>query len=380
MICLTGAEKRDLRKIKRQRTTQAGWAERAQIILWAERGRTTLEETAQRLECSRDKVLFWRQRFLEGRAARLPVAERLRDRPRSGRPRVFSPEPREAVAVSTLAPYQAPSPPPTARAPGGAEPGTLLGASGLVVCTSRDLAEELSRPDRGIAISHSTIVRIWHERDLKPWCWQSWLHSPDPELIPKSRAICRLYRHPPEDGILLCLDEKPGIQILERLAPDQPGWPGRVARHEFEYRRHGTLDLFAALHVQTAWVYGRCYEHPRAVALVECLDYLDRMLPVSACGVLHLISDNLKTRTAPATQDCMAEHPGRVVWHFLPTHASWLNQVEIWFSVLYRKSLKGGSWRSYAELPSHILTFLRTYHRRWAHPYPWTYKGLPLAA
>lgn len=112
MIRLTGAEKRELRKIKRQRTTRADWAERARIILLADRDRTTIEETAKRLECGRDKVLFWRQRFLEGRTAKIPVAERLHDRPRSGRPRGFSPEQRETVALATLARYQAPPPEP----------------------------------------------------------------------------------------------------------------------------------------------------------------------------------------------------------------------------------------------------------------------------
>lgn len=334
------------------------------ILLWADRDRTTIEETAARLECGRDKVIFWRRRFLEGRAAKLPVLERLHDQPRSGRPRLFSSEQRETVALSTLAHYQAPAWRP----------------SGLVICTSRDLAVELSGKTLGLSISHSTIARIWEERDLKPWRWHAWLHSPDPDLIAKSRAICRLYRRPPEEGTLLCLDEKPGIQILERLAPDLPLWPEHIRRHEFEYQRHGTLDLLAALHVQTGWVYGRCYEHHRATELVEFLDYLDRVLPVSECGVLHLISDNLKTRTAPETLTWMDEHRGRVVWHFLPTHASWLNQIEIWFSVLYRKSLKRGSWRSYAELKQHILAFIRTYNQRWAHPYNWTYRGLPLAA
>lgn len=257
------------------------------------------------------------------------------------------------MAQPSLAHYQAPTPRP----------------GGLVICTSRDLAAELSGKVLGLSISHSTIARIWNERDLKPWPWHSWLHSPDPELIAKSRAICRLYRYPPEDGILLCPDEKPGIQILERLAPDLPLWPGRVIQQEFEYVRHGTLDVLAALRVQTGWVYGRCYEHHRATELVEFLDYLDRVLPTSECGVLHLISDNLKTRTAPETLEWMDQHRGRVVWHFLPTHASWLNQIELWLSVLSRKSLKHGSWRSYDELKQHILAFIRTYNRRWAHPY-----------
>ena len=316
------------------------------------------------MECGRDKVIFWRRRFLEGRAVKLPVIERLQDLPRSGRPPTFSAAQREQVVLSTLVHYQTPAPRP----------------SGIVVCSSRDLAEELGKLELGLSISHSTIARIWNGMEIKPWRSHYWLNSPNPARIAKSRVICRLYHHPPTDGPLLCLDEKPGIQIVERLAHALPGWPGRIARQELEYVRHGTLDLFAALDVRTGWVYGRCYARHRAVELVEFLDYLDRVLPASECGVLHLVTDNLKTRTAPEAHAWMEEHPGRVVWHFLPTHASWLNQIEIWFSVLQRKSLARGSWRSYAELQQHILTFIRTYNRRWAHPYRGTYKGLPLAA
>lgn len=250
---------------------------------------------------------------------------------------------------------------------------------GVTVCTSRDLAETLREGLLGRSISPSTIVRLWDAMALQPWRWRYWLEPTDPDWVAKSRAICRLYQHPPPDGTLLSLDEKPGIQVVERKLL-LPPWPGRVARQEFEYVRHGTLDLLAAFDVQTGWVWGRCYPQHRADELVGFLDYLDRVLPVRAYGVLHLISDNAKTRTAPATLDWMAQHPGRVVWHFLPTHASWLNQIEIWFSVLQRKCLMRGSWGSYAELEQHILTFIRTYNRRWAHPYRWSYQGLPLAA
>lgn len=256
---------------------------------------------------------------------------------------------------------------------------TAAPTSGVSVCSSRDLAQELSHGELEGPLSASTVQRIWRAMDLKPWSWDYWLDSPDPDLGARSRAICRLYHHPPHDGTLLCLDEKPGIQIVERRLV-LPPWPGHTARQEFEYVRHGTLDLFAALEVRTGWVYGRCYPQHRAVDLVEFLEYLDRLLPVKPYGVLHLISDNLKTRTAPPTLEWMENHPGRVVWHFLPKHASWLNQVEIWFSTLQRKSLAHGSWSSYQALQRHILTFIRTYNRRWAHPYHWTYKGLPLAA
>lgn len=251
--------------------------------------------------------------------------------------------------------------------------------SGITVCSSRDLAEELSHGQLEGPISDSTVQRIWQDTVLKPWQWKYWLESPDPELAEKSRKICRLYLHPPKDGTLLCLDEKPGIQIVERKLV-LPPFLGQPAQREFEYVRHGTLDLYAAWHVCTGQVFGRCYPRHRAVELVDFLDYLDCVLPVSEYGILHLISDNLATRTAPPTLEWMAQHPGRIVWHFLPKHASWLNQIEIWFSTLQRKSLKNGSWRSYAELRHHILTFMRTYNRRWAHPYRWTYKGLPLTA
>jgi transposase len=250
---------------------------------------------------------------------------------------------------------------------------------GVTVCTSRDLAQELSRGTLERPISHSTIARLWAAMDLRPWRWHYWLKSPDPELAAKSRAICRLYHHPPQDGTLLCFDEKPGIQVIERKVLTWPLWPGHVARQEFEYVRHGTLDLLAALDVRTGWVWGRCYRQHRAVEVVDFLDYLHRVLPVREYGVLHLIGDNLKTHTAPETLEWMEQHPGRVVWHFLPVHASWLNQIELWFSTLQRKSLAHGSWSSYRALEQQILAFIRTYNRRWAHPYRWTYKGLPLA-
>jgi transposase len=276
--------------------------------------------------------------------------------------RLFPPQDRETVVLATLAHFQ-----------------TAPQESGITVCSSRDLAQELSHGQLEGPISASTVQRLWQEMVLKPWQWDYWLESPDPELVAKSREICGLYLKPPQDGTLLCLDEKPGIQIVERTLR-LPPFVGKVARREFQYVRHGTLDLLAAFEVCTGWVYGRCYHQHRAVDLVDFLDYLDRVLPVSEYGVLHLISDNLATRTAPPTEEWMTDHPGRVVWHFLPKHASWLNQIEIWFSTLQRKSLAHGSWCSYQELQQQILTFIRTYNRRWAHPYRWTYKGLPLAA
>jgi hypothetical protein len=362
VIRLTGAEKRELRKLKRKGKTEARITDRARMILWADRNKVTIQETTERLDCGHEKVIFWRRRFLEGRTAKLPILERLSDRPRSGRPRTFSPEQQEVVVLETLAHSH------TAR------------SSGITVCSSRELAQALSGARLGASISHSTIARWWDAADLKPWRWHYWLTSTDPDRIAKSHAICRLYRHPPPDGTLLCLDEKPGIQVIERKGLIVPVWPGQIQHAPFEYVRHGTLDLIAALEVQTGWVWGRCYPRHRACELVEFLDYLDRVLPASHYGVLHLVSDNLKTRTAPDTQAWMREHPGRVVWHFLPTHASWLNQIEIWFSVLQRKCLAHGSRSSYAELQRDILTFIRTYNRRWAHPYRWTYAGLPLVA
>ena len=360
IVQLTGKEKRELRTLKRNGKAEARLRDRARIILWAH-DRLTIEETARRLDCGRDKVFFWRRRFLEGRATKQPVLDRLRDQPRAGRPPVFSARERQTIVLETLDYYR------------------TAAQTGITVCTSSDLAQDLSPRVLARPISASTILRLWQAMALKPWRWHYWLEARDPDIVRKSRAICRLYVQPPADGTLLCLDEKPGIQVVERKLVAPP-WPGQVAQRESEYVRHGTLDLLAAFEVETGWVYGQCYPRHRALELVDFLDYLDRQLPKRKYGVLHLVSDNAATRTAPETVAWMANHRGRIQWHFLPTHASWLNQIEIWFSVLQRKCLARGSWRSYRELEQQILTFIRTHNRRWAHPYRWTYKGLPLAA
>jgi hypothetical protein len=274
------------------------------------------------------------------------------------------------VVLLTLAQHQA------ARA----KDGMPRERRGALVCTSRDVAASVNQPPAGSPMSSSTVARIWRQMDLKPWRWHSWLTPTDPDFAAKSRAICRLYRHPPQDGTLLCFDEKPGIHVRERKYPGWPLAPGHIALTEFEYIRHGTLDLLAAFEVSQGWVFGRCYHRHRAVELVYFLDSLHRALPVEDYGVLHLISDNAKSRTAPETLAWMDAHPGRLVWHFLPKHGSWLNQIEIWFSVLQRKCLTGGSWHDFDELKRHILAYISTYNRVWAHPYQWTYKGLPLVA
>ena len=189
VIHLKGKEKQDLRALKRKGKTEARLADRARIILWADR-HVTIEETAKRLECGRDKVIFWRRRFLEGRATKAPVIQCLQDRPRSGRPPVFTPEQRELVVIKTLEQHQA------AR------------ADGVTVCTSRDLADHLSGQWLGTTISHSTVARLWDDMELKPWRWHYWLTCTDPDLARKSRMICRLYRHPPKDGTLLSFVSK----------------------------------------------------------------------------------------------------------------------------------------------------------------------------
>jgi transposase len=360
VIRLNATEKQKLRALKRKGKTEVRLADRARIILWAHEG-VTLEETARRLGCGRDKVIFWRRRYLEGRAAKTPLLERLQDQPRSGRPAKFTPEQRETVILATLKQHQE------------------AHRTGVTVCTSRDLASQLSGKVLGDVISYSTVTRIWDAAELKPWRWHYWLTRTDPNLIVKSRRICRLYRYPPANGTLLCFDEKPAIQILERLTPDLPMQSGQILLREFEYGKHGTLDLLAALNVTTGWVFGRCYPRHRAVELVDFIDRLHHALPVEDYGVLHLVSDNSKTRTAPETQEWMETHPDRVTWHFLPTHASWLNQIELWFSILQRKCLARGSWCDYDELKRQIMTFIRTYNRLSAHPFRWTYKGLPLA-
>lgn len=247
-------------------------------------------------------------------------------------------------------------------------------------------------------ISISTIHDWLKEAALKPWQFKYWLNSTDPDFTRKMFDVIRLYLEPPPHSTVICIDEKTGMQALERAFPDKPMMKGRITRREFNYIRHGTRALFAAFHPHTGKVFGKCFERQRSQ---EFLIFLKEVVnrEKDTGKEIHFILDNLKTHSTEEVRKYVAEFCGLrwdemtneerkiilqkpnkgIVFHFLPIHASWLNQIEIWFSFLTRGVLKRGSFQNLQDLETKIDEFIEDYNRYRAKPFKWTYTGQPLA-
>jgi len=261
-----------------------------------------------------------------------------------------------------------------------------------------ELTAEVHKQEIVDSISRSTVWRLLDQAEIKPHKWRYWLNSPDPEFEEKMLHIVDLYLHPPENAVLLCLDEKTAIQALERKYPDLPTRPGMPCRREHSYIRHGTKDLLAAFEVSTGTVYGQLHDgHSSPYWEMFLKDLAARY---SKDQNIHLIQDNFSTHSTPGLCRLIAElcqvplptlktqkqrrqwlmsDDKRIVFHYLPTHASWLNQIEIWFSTLSKRFLKRSSFQSLKELKEKLLQFIQYYNMEFAHPYAWTYTGKPLA-
>lgn len=223
-------------------------------------------------------------------------------------------------------------------------------------------------------ISKSTVGRWLSQALLKPHRVRRWLHSPDPEFRRKLQRIVRLYLRPPRGSRVLCVDEKTQVQILEHLHPGRPLAPGRPQRIAAHYRRHGTVAILAGLDVRTGQVVVRVRRRRRHQEFLELLKALRARWPR---GTLILVLDNLSIHTTPEVRAWLQDQAGRVRFEFLPLHASWLNQIELWFSILERQALRRASDASYRERASRIYRFARHWNHI-AHPFRWTFKGYPL--
>jgi len=253
------------------------------------------------------------------------------------------------------------------------------------------------------SIGLSTVWRLLDQAAIKPHRWHYWLNSPDPNFQAKMMAVVNLYLQALDlyhrDEIVLSVDEKTSIQALERLHPTHETQPGRIARIEYEYVRHGTCCLTAGLEVATGSVMGMLTANRPAGVFAEFIAWVGAYY--HDARRIHLVLDNLNTHYHELTcqavsQICRRKPPElttraqrvayltqpskRVVFHFTPSHASWLNQIEIWFSTLVRKVLQRGDFASVADLEDQIIAFIRYYNKVLAHPYQWTYTGKPLAA
>lgn len=332
-ITLTAADRATLEGWTRRRKTAQALALRARVVLACAEPGATNGGVAGALGVSRPTVAVWRKRF----AARGP--DGLLDEPRPGAPRRITDEQVERAVVTTLE-----STPPNA---------THWSSRGLAAATG---------------LSQTAVMRIWRAFALQPHRAETFKLSRDPLFIEKVRNIVGLSMNPPERALVLCVDEKPSIQALERTAPVLPMRPGQVERHTHDYVRHGTTDLFAALDVASGVVIGACKGRHRAAEFRAFLDQIDRGVPPDLD--LHLVLDNASTHKAPTVRRWLAKRP-RYHLHFTPTSASWLNMVEGWFALLTARQIRRGTFRSTRALEQAIRDYIAQTNQQ-PKPFVWT--------
>jgi len=352
-LVLSDHDRLTLERAARLPTSTLRVAQRARIVLRAAAG-LGVRASARADQCHRATVRKWTRRF----AARGIMG--LHDAPRPGRPRLITPQQRCTVIAAAC------------------RPPMEYGLDGITEWSARLLADAMVRA-HGTQMSARSLQRILARATLKPHRCEYWKRSLDPAFEAKMRPIIDLYLHPPSDGTVWCVDEKTSIQALERRFPALPlRRPGELVKREAEYIRHGTRCLTAGLEVATGKVLGLVTPTRPAAVFVQFLDRLHAHVP--AGRVIHVVVDNLNTHCGPAVDDWLAQHPGRVLMHFLPFYASWLNQIEMWFATLRRRLLRRGDFPTADALEEQIIAFITTYNRLHAHPYRWTYTGDPLAA
>jgi hypothetical protein len=350
-VKLEPEERTELQRRVRATTSEQRSALRARVILACE-GARSAKEVAREVRVRPRLVERWRSRFLRRRL------KGLEDLPRWGHKPKFGPLAR--LEIISLA----------------CEP--VVVHDGITMRTIEDVRIETIA--RGVAedISWSSVQRILSAGDIRPHHVQAWMHSPDPQFREKVKEITELYLNPAPGSTVICVDEKPGMQALERRFPDQPARPGRRPRREWEYKRHGTQTLIAGFNVHTGKVSARCGKTRKAADL-EC--FMEERAAEYPTGVVHIIWDNLNIHYDGKVDRWTLfnqRHGGRFVFHYTPKHASWVNQVEIFFSILQRKCLAHGSFPSVEVLRANVLAFISYWNREAAHPFRWTFTGYPL--
>lgn len=217
-------------------------------------------------------------------------------------------------------------------------------------------------------VSKNTIQRIWQEHQLKPHLTKSFKLSRDPRFVEKLTDVVGVYLTPPQNAVVLCVDEKSQIQALDRTQPGLPLKPGRCGTFTHDYKRNGTTSLFAALQIVEGRVIGECYPRHRHQEFLRFLQRLDSEFPETLA--LHLILDNYGTHGHPRVRQWLSKHP-RFVLHFIPTSSSWLNLVERWFQELSQKAVRRGVFRNVTELQRAIAQFMQAWNTN-PTPFVWT--------
>lgn len=335
-INLTMAEKEELLTMSRSRKLERRYVERAAIILLSDQG-LSMDNIIEQTGLSKPVVNKWRQRF------RQLGIDGLKDAPRSGKPRIITPE-QQAIVIDKAC-----------SKPDG----------GYTNWSQKRIADE-------VGISQSKVFQILKQADLKPhkieyWCGK----SKDPEFEEKMTKIVGLYMAPPENALVICVDEKTQIQALDRTQPELPLKSGAPKRQTATYKRNGTVSLIAALAVHSGEITAKTMKANNAENFLKFLKALDRKYRHKK---LHIIADNLSIHKHKDVQNWLAGKR-KIQLHFTPTYSSWLNQVEIWFNILTKDVVKGGIWKSSEQLATQLMEYVKTYNSTRAKPFRWTYTG-----
>jgi transposase len=330
---VTGDERQALETYARSRKGRADLALRARVILLLADGASYAAVTTA-CGWSSATIAKWKTRFETDRLAGLW------GRHKGSKPRIRTPHMEARILNWTR------KPPP----------------HGATHWSTRTLGKHLGIP-------HTLVARVWQRAGLQPHRLERYVRSTDPAFEEKAADIIGLYLNPPQHAAVFCVDEKTAIQALDRLDPVLPLSPGRAERHGFESYRHGTLSLYAALNPQTGEVLG--HTTPRHTS-ADFVQFLTTVVGTQSHGrEVHIIADNLSAHKTKLVQAFLAAHPS-VHLHFTPTYASWLNQVELWFSKIERDVIARGIFRSTRDLARKIRRYVDRYNRD-ARPFRWTY-------
>jgi len=334
-IELSAGQRSELSEIARSQSLPAGFVLRAKILLLLADG-FSYDAIKAKLDTTAPTISRWKKRFLEHDLDGLET-----HRPGQPAPKL-TPKLRAKILNATR----------------------RKSTDGSTHWSCRKLAKHLG-------ISKDLVHRVWREADLKPHRLERYMASNDPNFERKAADIIGLYLDPPRHAAVFCVDEKTAIQALDRRDRVLPLSPGRAERHGFEYKRNGTLSLYAALNTQTGQVQGKTAARHTSTEFVAFLGEV-----VSGCEPgreIHIILDNLSAHKTKLVEAFLEEHPN-VSLHFTPTYSSWLNQVELWFSKVQRDVIARGIFTSTADLARKLRRYINAYSKD-AKPFRWKYSS-----
>lgn len=335
-IQLSEQQRSELNEIAQSRSLPAGFVFRAKLILMLVEGEP-FAAIKERLQTTAPTISRWKQRFLEKGLEGL-------DTYHPGQPAVILTATLRAKILAA-----------TRRKP----------KDGSTHWSCRKLAA-------AVYVSKDMVHRVWQEAGLKPHRLERYLASDDPDFETKAADVIGLYLNPPQHAAVFCVDEKTAIQALDRLDPVLPLSPGRAERHGFEYHRHGTLSLYAALDTKTGRVHGKTAARHTSAEFVDFLgEVVARCRPKQE---IHIILDNLSAHKTQAVRDFLEQHR-QVRLHFTPTYSSWLNQVELWFAKIERDVIARGVFTSVPDLARKLRRYINAYSAN-AQPFRWKYSDV----